>query len=94
MHDINRIINIEVVWTLSKVLTFERRKKNIFKLKLKIPLHSKILTIFIHSLERALLFISDGLPTLGEDPVKVIAEENKDLHNTVTVFTYAIGQGS
>ena len=93
MH-INLIINNEVEWTLSRVLNFEWRRNFIFKLKLKFPLHSKILTIFIHSLERALLFISDGLPTLGEDPVKVIAEENKDLHNTVTVFTYAIGQGS
>lgn len=43
-------------------------------------------------LEQVILFLSDGLPTIGGDPVKVIAEENKILKNKVAVFTYAIGQ--
>lgn len=43
-------------------------------------------------LEQVIMFLSDGLPTIGGDPVKVIAEENKILKNTVAVFTYAIGQ--
>ncbi|XP_065941591.1 VWFA and cache domain-containing protein 1 [Magallana gigas] len=42
--------------------------------------------------EQVILFLSDGLPTIGGDPVKVIAEENKILKNKVAVFTYAIGQ--
>lgn len=43
-------------------------------------------------LEQVIMFLSDGLPTIGGDPVKVIAEENKILKNKVAVFTYAIGQ--
>lgn len=43
-------------------------------------------------LEQVIMFLSDGLPTIGGDPVKVIAEENKILRNKVAVFTYAIGQ--
>eukprot|EP00105_Crassostrea_gigas_P036424 XP_019920572.1 PREDICTED: VWFA and cache domain-containing protein 1-like [Crassostrea gigas] len=42
--------------------------------------------------EQVIMFLSDGLPTIGGDPVKVIAEENKILKNKVAVFTYAIGQ--
>lgn len=43
-------------------------------------------------LEQVIMFLSDGLPTIGGDPVKVIAEENKILKNKIAVFTYAIGQ--
>lgn len=43
-------------------------------------------------LEQVIMFLSDGLPTIVGDPVKVIAEENKILKNKVAVFTYAIGQ--
>lgn len=43
-------------------------------------------------LEQVIMFLSDGLPTIGGDPGKVIAEENKILRNKVAVFTYAIGQ--
>lgn len=43
-------------------------------------------------LEQIIMFLSDGLPTIGEDPLKVIAEENRILKNKVAVFTYAIGQ--
>lgn len=43
-------------------------------------------------LEQVIMFLSDGLPTIGGDPGKVIAEENKILKNKVAVFTYAIGQ--
>ncbi|XP_062570793.1 voltage-dependent calcium channel subunit alpha-2/delta-3-like [Saccostrea cucullata] len=42
--------------------------------------------------EKIILFLTDGLPTVGKDPVKTIAEENKILNNSVAIFTYGIGQ--
>lgn len=48
--------------------------------------------LILFVLEQVIMFLSDGLPTIGGDPVKVIAEENKILKNKVAVFTYAIGQ--
>lgn len=64
---------------------FSSRRLNFAKWITKIKL---ILLV----LEQVIMFLSDGLPTIGGDPVKVIAEENKILKNKVAVFTYAIGQ--
>jgi hypothetical protein len=42
--------------------------------------------------DQIILFLTDGLPTIGADPVRTIAEENKRLKNSVVIFTYGIGR--